>query len=817
MFLLTYITDEDKLRRGLQLAWSTDRIHWHIPAGENRVLYCDYGHWQREKKMLDPVLIRHCGSWHCVWSVNGRDPVLAHAASPDLVNWHVQNYYSAGTENFEMPVLRENGQIEIDFRTASGRFFRMKTADFKHYSEAVEIAPQDYRDPREEVMLPTGAVSGIVYEVSPSEIEVVRAFLERREYRQNLYQEPLIRELPEQQGRLVIDGSQRKKISDMLIGVFYEDLNYAADGGLYAELIQNRNFEYTPADREFQDPQWNSTYAWSCRGSGCSFAVETAEPLNAVNPHYAVLSTKTPGGALVNSGFDGIPATKNARYRFSLYARGKTKLEVALQSGDEKIASGTIECDSNQWTRYELELTAACDADCVLALSPLEPGQIALDFISLFPAETFCNRANGLRKDLAQAIADLKPKFMRFPGGCLVHGDGLGNIYNWKDSIGPVETRKGQRNIWGYHQSLGLGYFEYFQFCEDMGAAPLPVVAAGVCCQNSSCGGHGQQGGIPLDQMDVYIQDIFDLIEWANGPADSKWGSKRAAAGHPESFGFRYLGVGNEDLISDVFVERFTMIFEALKKRHPEIIVVGTAGPNSEGSDYMDGWALARKLGVPVVDEHYYKPPGWFIHNQDFYDTYDRKGPKVYLGEYATHLPENPRPNNLETALVESLYLAALERNGDVVAMCSYAPLLCNESHVQWVPDLIYFNHRNVNLHPSYYTQKLFSCNSGTEYICNQLSVNNKSIAVIRRIASSLVYDETTGEYILKLVNLLPSTVSLEVASKNLDLKAKTVLWITLTGNPEDEFAQPREDSAVIGQVFTITLKPFSLTILRFS
>ena len=354
-----------------------------------------------------------------------------------------------------------------------------------------------------------------------------------------------------------------------------------------------------------------------------------------------------------------------------------------------------------------------------------------------------------MRADLAQTIADLHPRFVRFPGGCVAHGDGLHNIYRWKNTVGPLETRKPDRNIWNYHQSMGLGYFEYFQFCEDVGAEPLPVIAAGVPCQNSSTGGHGQQGGIPMCDMDQYVQDILDLIEWANGDKNTRWGKLRAEAGHSEPFNLKYVGIGNEDLITDIFQERFEMIFDAIKEKHPEITVIGTVGPFSEGTDYRVGWELASKLEVPMVDEHYYQPPGWYLNNQDYYDRYDRSEPKVYLGEYATHIPG--RKLNMETALCDALHLINVERNADVVSMTSYAPLLAKKGNTQWNPDLIYFDNTNIYLTPDYYVQKLFGQNSGDEYIPSMISLSDNNEDVQKRVASSLVYDSKSGDYILKL------------------------------------------------------------------
>ena len=354
----------------------------------------------------------------------------------------------------------------------------------------------------------------------------------------------------------------------------------------------------------------------------------------------------------------------------------------------------------------------------VSSCSPTGPGKVALDMVSLFPEKTFHNRPNGLRADLAQVIADLEPKFMRFPGGCLVHGDGLDNIYHWKETIGPVEQRKPQPNIWRYHQSKGLGYFEYFQFCEDIGAKPLPVVAAGVCCQNSNFlvthkYGIGQLG-LPMDQMPAYVQDVLDLIEFANGPVTSTWGAKRAAAGHPKPFGLQYLGIGNEDKITPVFRERFEMIYKAVKAKHPEITVIGTVGPNPDGDDYDKGWKIADELHLPMVDEHCYKSPQWFWENLQRYDAYDRSRSKVYLGEWASF--DDKRRSTLRSAISEAAYLTALERNADVVRFASYAPLLAKRDHTDWTPDLIYFTNTEVFPTINYHVQQLFSVNSGDFY-----------------------------------------------------------------------------------------------------
>lgn len=387
-------------------------------------------------------------------------------------------------------------------------------------------------------------------------------------------------------------------------------------------------------------------------------------------------------------------------------------------------------------------------------------GKLAVDMVSLFPHETF--KGHGLRKDLAEAIAALHPKFVRFPGGCMSHGQGLDNIYHWNETVGPLQDRKPDKNIWGYHQTRGLGFFEFFQFCEDIGAEPLPVLAAGVPCQNSAPdknGFGGQQGGIPMSDMPAYCQEILDLIEWANGdPATSKWAKMRADAGHPEPFNLKYIGIGNEDIISTTFEERYEMICKAIKQKYPNIIVCGTVGPfHDPSADYVEGWKFAKAHHdiIDMVDEHYYESPGWFMHHQNYYDDYDRMGPKVYLGEYAS------RTRTVESALVEAMHLCSLQRNGDVVAMSSYAPLLCKEGYANWNPDMIYFNNDTItSLTPSYYTQLLFGTHSGDRYVASRLSLPED---IAYRVAASVVKDSKTGRTYLTVVNALPTTLNLSV------------------------------------------------------
>ncbi len=566
---------------------------------------------------------------------------------------------------------------------------------------------------------------------------------------------------------LFADG---KAISPHLFGIFFEDLNYAADGGLYAELVQNRSFEYQATEQ----PTWNNLTAWQVvvpAGGRGSLKPSAAFPLHPNNPHYADLANDSVTGSVsvVNDGFGGIPVRAGESYRISFFVRqnhfgrrwedigqqGPLPLVARLETKDGALlAEASFTVTEREWRPFSGTLTpTVSDPAARLVLTLGARGGVALDEVSLFPEKTFRGRANGLRADLAQTIADLKPRFMRFPGGCLVHGNGLGNLYRWKDTIGPVEQRRQQANLWGYHQSVGLGYFEYFQFCEDIGAEPVPVVAAGVCCQNS---GQGiGQAGLPLEEIDAYIQDVLDLIEWANGPATSPWGAKRAAAGHPEPFKLKYLGVGNEDRITPVFRERFKLILDAVRARHPEIVVIGTSGPFPDGEDFDAGWQIARELAVPMVDEHYYRSPQWFWDNLRRYDAYDRAGPKVYVGEYAAH--DEKRRSTLRSALAEAAFLTSLERNGDVVRLASYAPLLARRGHTQWTPDLIYFNATEVFPTLNYTVQRLFAESAGDVYLPTALTTTE------RLLTASTVRDRASGTIFVKIVNGSPTAQKLRL------------------------------------------------------
>lgn len=798
VYLFSYADAEG--RTGLRFAWSTEGKQWFPVADGYDYVKCDFGPWGRQKKMFRPQLMqnRADGRWHCIWTATESGEVLAHAASADLLKWGPQSYFNGTDRSKYMP---SNVFPITERKAAVGG--------------------------REE--------SGYVQRVAYPTIEQLTRFADHKKFRQTQNDERAEQDpvrfagLKPIEATINVQTAQTKPISEHLIGIFFEDINYSADGGLYAELVQNRDFEYSSKDGSREG--WDSDYAWSVQGGNGAFTIATDRPVHENNPHYAVLDIQQSGAAFRNDGFDGISLKNGEKYDFSLFGRvpagskgGRVIVKLLDQEGRE-VAASAVTVSSKEWKKQKAVLTADADVRAaVLAIVPQTEGKYELDMISLFPQNTFKKHKNGLRADLAQTLADMKPRFVRFPGGCVAHGDGVDNIYDWKGSIGPLEARKPLRNLWGYHQTRGLGYFEYFQYCEDMGAEPVPVLAAGVPCQNSgTCSHHskgelgcnGQQGGIPMEEMGAYVQDVLDLIEYANGDAKKTvWGRKRAEAGHPKPFNLKFIGIGNEDLITDVFEERFTMIFNAVKEKYPEITVIGTVGPFYEGTDYEEGWALATKLDIPMVDEHYYVAPGWLIHNQDYYDRYDRKKAKVYLGEYAAHLPG--RPSNVETALAEALYLTSIERNGDVVAMTSYAPLLAKENHTQWTPDLIYFNNTEVKPTVDYYTQVMYGQNAGTEYVTSTVSLNNQQDAVKKRIGVSVVRDEHTGDYMVKLVNLLPVEVASQVKLDGAALLNPTATKTVLTGDPKDKTARSvSSDFEVKGNDFAYTMPAYSFTVIR--
>jgi len=826
VYLFSYGTN------GLKFAWSRDKKEWTSIGNGYSYVKSDYGQWGSQKRMIAPYLIQGRNKrWECVWQLNDETLQFAHAGSKDLVSWGPQSYpYFKKGKNVLRPIityLKATDSYLIIYTDVSNKYFSTSTKDFKSYTPAVTAAASAYKNLSKNLMVAGVQTQGQLHRVPWSTVNGLTKSFEINQYKgqQNAESskddEHRFGNLKDLTASLILQPENAKPISTMLTGVFFEDINYAADGGLYAELVQNRDFEYLPRDKSFRDAKWNSQHSWTIKGEGTVFSIDSVKPIHPNTPHYAILHVKVPGAALCNSGFDGISVKKGQAYDFSAFIKSLDgiggQMEVRLVSaGSGILAAAKVEIPLKEWTAVKANLVAGADAnDITLELLPLTSGVTALDLVSLFPQQTFNGRKNGLRADLAQAIADIQPKFVRFPGGCVAHGDGIANMYNWKESIGPLASRKGDRNIWGYHQSKGLGYFEYFQFCEDIGAAPVPIIAAGVPCQNSGTGGGGQQGGIPMTEMGTYIQDIIDLVEYANGEVTTVWGRKRAEAGHPKPFNLKYIGIGNEDQITEVFRERFTLIYNALRQAHPEITIIGTAGPFFEGTDYEEGWKIGSALNVPILDEHYYQSPGWFINNQDYYDRYDRNKSKVYLGEYAASMPGGNK-TNWETSLAEALYLTTLERNGDVVAMASYAPLLAKEGHTQWNPDLMYFNNSEVKFTTGYYIQKLYGQNAGDKYIPASLVVSDQQENVRKRLAYSVVTDRKTGDMIVKIVNLLPVNVNTTLDLAGFKTEGTKLLKTTLSAKPGDKEVKEVIKEMVMTAKPDVALPAYSFTLLRF-
>lgn len=810
---------------GIRIAYSIDKTTW-MPIGQNQAFVSsDYGTWGAQKKMYSPSVIKDGDMWYAVFQVNDNSPQFATTNTRKLSVWKPQDYPYVSTPNVIRPALsKKGGQFVVTYKTKDGKTYQVESNDFKKWTDTHEVAEYKSNDVQAIVngTTQTGQITTAPWPLVESLINYADATtLRNRQNDENMGQdETRFRNLKPVEASLSLNYDKAKAISPDLIGIFFEDINYAADGGLYAEMIQNRDFELNKLDRG----EWNAQSFWQLVGDGTEWTISTDNPIHKNNSHYSVLSTSHPGASLQNNGFDGILMKKGEKYNLSLFlkkAEGQGKVRVKILDGNTTIAEATF-TGGNEWKQYSAVLTAKANCEKGrISIEPLAAGRLSIDFVSLFPQNTFKGHKNGLRADVAQCLADLHPRFVRFPGGCVSHGNGLDNMYRWIYTVGPLWERKQISNIWNYHQSFGLGFFEYFQFCEDIGAEPLPVLPAGVCCQNSSRNGNGQQGGLAfagdkvkvhhdedLPTMEEYLQELLNLIEWANGdPKTSKWAKMRADAGHPKPFNLKYLGIGNEDLISDVFTERFNFLNKGIKAKYPNIQVVGTVGPFFNGSDYEYGWELAKQENIDIVDEHYYVSPGWYIHNQNFYDNYDRNGTKVYLGEWAS------KNNRVENALCEALHLINLERNADVVVMSSYAPLLCKDGHSNWNPDLIYYNNSTINPAPSYYTQKLFGCNNGVEYIPGNLSVRgNEDVRL--RVNSSVVKAEN-GDLIVKLVNLLPAEVNMKLSLGNLANFDKSATLSVLTGKPSDRRAEPKESKLNVSEEMTYEMPAYSLSVIR--
>ena len=833
--IIVYATQNPK--EGLHVAYSYDQRTWTAVGNNKSFVTSDFGSWGKNKNMYNPSVIYNAGTFYAVWAVNEKVDQFATTRSTDLALWKPQDYpYMQNNENVLAPVLtKQGGDFIVSYKTSTGNYYQTSSSDFIHWGKPAAISQSQYEAANHTTQVTVGGtqVEGSVMRVPSALIHNLEASVALADKQSSAQKETtrqdegIFSQIESISATLTIHPDQTKAISTDLIGIFFEDINYAADGGLYAELVQNRDFEYSSRDHS----GWNAQTSWTLAGEGTTWEIATNDPIHYNNSHYAVLTTTATGAALVNSGFDGIAVKKGETYNLSLFLKSldgvKHSVSVQLKDGDNVLASAKLST-AKDWKQVSATLKPNADADnAVLAIAPQDKGQLAVDFVSLFPKNTFKGRTNGLRADLAQTLADLKPQFVRFPGGCLSHGNGLENMYRWKRTIGPLWERESQPNIWNYHQSKGFGFYEMFLFCEDIGAEPLPVLPAGVPCQNSSWGGDGQQGGLPMEQMEDYTQELIDLIEWANGdPKTSDLAKLRADAGHPEPFNLKMLGVGNEDLISDVFVERYRFIVERIKAVYPDIIIVGTVGPFNSGSDYEYGWELARQDSIEIVDEHYYIEPGWYWNNQLFYDKYDRAAAKVYLGEWAS------KGNTLENALAEALHITNLERNADVVVMSSYAPLLAREGHTQWNPDLIYFNNTEVKPTVNYYVQKLAGNNAGSQYVYADLELTTQrkeqqaegrerqtpmggNVNVDSRFSCSVVKDEQSGDLIIKLVNITPVATSIAIEAGDVSAYAEEANVAVISGQPSDKGNQPAESTLNVESSMAYTMPAYSFTVIR--
>ncbi|MCX6302414.1 MAG: alpha-L-arabinofuranosidase [Bacteroidia bacterium] len=539
-------------------------------------------------------------------------------------------------------------------------------------------------------------------------------------------------------------------------GVFFEDINFAADGGIYAELVKNRSFEFN-----LPLMGWDED-----RSNGAGRIIPTFySPSNDANPHYVTIYIDAQSGGfnLTNEGFRGMGIKLGNQYNFSVSARvegsSDIKLKVELLDPKGEILGGTeIRGFTSSWGQYKASFTASrTEPEAILRLFFKGKGSIDIDMVSLFPSDTWKERPGGLRKDIVQMIADLKPGFVRFPGGCIVEGRNLVNRYQWKTTVGPIEERKLIYNRWNmeirnrqapdYFQSFGMGFYEYFLLAEDMGAEPLPILNCGMSCQFNA----GEV--VPLNELDPYVQDALDLIEFANGSATTKWGSFRASMGHPEPFDLKFIGVGNEQWEEQYF-ERYRQFEKVLKQKYPKIKIVSGSGPSASGAYFDYAWGELKKLSPALIDEHYYMPPAWFQKNADRYDNYDRSGIKVFAGEYAAHGKDAEAPesrNSWLSALSEAAFMTGLERNAEVVYMASYAPLLAHVDAWQWRPDLIWFDNLNVTGTPNYYAQKMFSTHRGTQVI--PALREGKPLTGEDSLYVSATIDKAAKKVFVKLVN----------------------------------------------------------------
>jgi alpha-L-arabinofuranosidase len=618
-------------------------------------------------------------------------------------------------------------------------------------------------------------------------------------------------------------GNLGPEISPTMWGVFFEDINFGADGGLYAELVKNRSFE-------FPDPMmgWIKLSPSLAKGE---LSVRTESPLNENNPHYLRMQSEgTARFGISNEGFRGMGLSKDETYDFSAEVRVVSGAPVLLiqlvgEDGSVLAESRLEDISTSSWKKCAAALKPnARDPKARLNVILENKGAVDLDMISLFPRHTWKNRAGGLRADMVQLLADLKPGFMRFPGGCIVEGSQLDRRYQWKNTIGPVEERKLIVNRWNYEfihrptpdyfQSFGLGFFEFFQLCEDIGSEPLPILNCGMACQFNS----GEL--CPLDQLGPFIQDALDLVEFANGPPDSPWGARRAAMGHPEPFHLKMMGVGNEQW-GPQYIERYTQFANALKAKYPDLLLVAASGPSPDDDRFKFLWSKWRELHADIVDEHCYANPSWFFGNTHRYDKYDRNGPKVFMGEYAAQSVATvsvKNRNNLECALAEAAYMTGLERNADVVRMASYAPLFANSDAWQWTPDLIWVNSLQSFGTPSYYAQMLFSRNRGTVVLPVSCRDSGAGLFV------SAARDDASGDIIIKAVNASQENVEAAIDLEGVKTVSPTAQAIVLAGDSladQNTFENPAKVSPRtlalegVAPQFNYRIIPNSFTVLR--
>lgn len=617
-------------------------------------------------------------------------------------------------------------------------------------------------------------------------------------------------------------------IQPTMWGLFYEDINFAGDGGLYAELIKNRSFEF-----------YKPLMGWEIEG--VSFETATVLVQNRMegesqNPRYLEVKIKSPMAsvALKNNGFRGMGLKSGLDYNFSVLARqagGETislRLELLNGQGDV-IGSGSVTPSGKDWKTYHSTLKSSqTDAKGSFRIVFEGAGIVDLDMISLFPSDTWKNRPGGLRADLVQLLYDMKPGFLRFPGGCIVEGRDLNVRYQWKKTVGPVEERKMIVNRWNtefahrltpdYFQSFGLGFYEYFLLSRDLGAEPLPILNCGMACQFNTA------EVVAMDELDPFIQDALDLIEFANGPVDSKWGKLRAEMGSPEPFNMKYIGIGNEQW-GPQYIERYTEFVKAIKAKYPEIVIVSGAGPFPEGVEFDFGMRELKKLNAELIDEHYYKPAQWFLENATRYDSYDRNGPKIFAGEYAAQSVGIASPDNKNTwemAIAEAAFMTGLERNADVVNMCSYAPLFAHVEGWQWTPDMIWFDNLKSVGSVNYQVQKIFSTNKGTSVVPVLLNTTDKVIGQNGLYATGAI-DEETDEVIVKIVNVTDSvkqvTLSIDgygrlrTNASMLVLKGEKETMNTLT-NPFAIIPVQSSVKVAKGQM-KLDLDPLSVNVIR--